>query len=58
LLHQLQHSGFRQRFESKGRFSATMSQIPSMAILHPCPGLLGAAAYAVDMQRAASGVSA
>ncbi|MGH8054329.1 MAG: glucokinase [Stenotrophomonas sp.] len=58
LLHELQHSGFRQRFESKGRFSATMSQIPSMAILHPCPGLLGAAAYAVDMQRAASGVSA
>lgn len=58
LLHQLQHSGFRQRFESKGRFSATMSQIPSMAILHPCPGLLGAAAYAVDMQRAASGATA
>ncbi len=58
LLHELQHSGFRQRFESKGRFSATMSQIPSMAIIHPCPGLLGAAAYAADMQGAASGVSA
>lgn len=58
LLQQLQHSGFRQRFESKGRFAGTMSQIPSMAITHPCPGLLGAAAYAVDMQRANVGVTA
>lgn len=58
LLQQLQHSGFRQRFESKGRFSATMSQIPSMAIIHPCPGLLGATAYALDMQRAAQGATA
>ncbi len=58
LLQQLQHSGFRQRFESKGRFSATMSQIPSMAIIHPCPGLLGAAAYALDMQQARQGAHA
>ncbi len=58
LLQQLQHSGFRQRFESKGRFSATMSQIPSMAIVHPNPGLLGAAAYALDMQRASLGATA
>jgi len=58
LLQQLQHSGFRQRFESKGRFSATMSQIPSMAITHPCPGLLGATAYALDLQRANPGVTA
>ncbi|MCD9086795.1 glucokinase [Stenotrophomonas sp. SY1] len=58
LLQQLQHSGFRPRFESKGRFTATMSQIPSMAIVHPCPGLLGAAAYAVDLQRAAQGAIA
>lgn len=57
LLQQLQHSGFRQRFESKGRFSATMSQIPSMAITHPYPGLLGAAAYALDMQRATQGAT-
>lgn len=58
LLQQLQHSGFRQRFESKGRFTATMSQIPSMAIIHPNPGLLGAAAYALDMQQANLGASA
>ena len=48
LLSSLQHSGFRQRFEHKGRFSATMAGIPTLAIVHPCPGLLGAAALAVD----------
>lgn len=49
MLQSLLHSGFRQRFENKGRFSATMSRVPSLAITHPCPGLLGAAAYAVDL---------
>jgi glucokinase len=58
LLDSLRHSGFRQRFESKGRFTATMSQVPSMAIIHPCPGLLGAAAYAVDAARHTEGVVA
>lgn len=58
LLESLQHSGFRQRFESKGRFAPTMSQVPSMAIIHPCPGLLGAAAYAVDAARSNQGVTA
>ncbi|WP_313254487.1 glucokinase [Stenotrophomonas sp.] len=58
LLQQLQLSGFRPRFESKGRFTATMSQIPSMAIVHPCPGLLGATAYALDLQHATRGTPA
>lgn len=46
MLGELQHSGFRQRFEHKGRFSPTMARVPSVAVLHPEPGLLGAAAFA------------
>lgn len=44
MLDELQHSGFRQRFEHKGRFSPTMARVPTVAVLHPEPGLLGAAA--------------
>jgi glucokinase len=46
LLHELQHSGFRQRFEHKGRFSPAMARVPTLAVVHPQPGLLGAAATA------------
>lgn len=46
MLDELQHSGFRQRFEHKGRFSPTMARVPTVAVLHPEPGLLGAAAIA------------
>jgi glucokinase len=48
LLSSLQHSGFRQRFEHKGRFSPAMARVPTLAIIHPRPGLLGAAAFAVE----------
>lgn len=48
VLDNLQHSGFRQRFEHKGRFSSAMARIPTLAITHPQPGLLGAAAFAVE----------
>ncbi len=48
LLSSLQHSGFRQRFEHKGRYSSAMARVPSLAIVHPHPGLLGAAALAVE----------
>ncbi len=48
LLSSLQHSGFRQRFEHKGRFSPAMARVPTLANIHPRPGLLGAAAYAVE----------
>jgi len=51
MLDSLQHSGFRQRFENKGRFSAIMSRVPSLAVMHPHAGLLGSAAYAVDVER-------
>lgn len=38
---------FRQRFEAKGRFRAAMEAVPTLAILHPDLGLLGAAAHAL-----------
>jgi len=46
MLRALQHSGFRQRFEHKGRFSANMARVPSLAVLHPHAGLLGTAVIA------------
>ncbi|MFL6592036.1 MAG: glucokinase [Luteimonas sp.] len=46
LLAALQHSGFRQRFEGKGRYAPAMAHVPTLAIVHPYPGLLGAAALA------------
>lgn len=56
MLDELRHSGFRQRFEHKGRFSPTMARVPSVAVLHPHPGLLGAAAIARrELQRRDSG---
>ena len=48
LLRELQHSGFRQRFEHKGRFSPAMARVPTLAVIHPQPGLLGAAAVAAQ----------
>ncbi|KRF02024.1 glucokinase [Frateuria sp. Soil773] len=47
LLPWLQRGGFRERFEAKGRFREAMEQVPTVAIVHPEPGLLGAAALAV-----------
>jgi glucokinase len=46
LLPALLHSGFRQRFEGKGRYAAAMARVPTLAVVHPQPGLLGAAALA------------
>lgn len=46
LLPWLERGGFRRRFEDKGRLSADLRAVPSMAILHADAGLLGAAAYA------------
>ena len=48
LLPALQHSGFRQRFEGKGRYAPAMARVPTLAVMHPQPGLLGAAALAAD----------
>ncbi len=48
-------SGFEQRFQAKGRFSDLMASMPVKLIIHPQPGLLGAAAafaqnYLEDVQ--------
>jgi len=49
MLPSIAHSAFRQRFEYKGRFSPVMARIPTLAVVHPQPGLLGAAALAQDL---------
>ncbi len=48
LLDELKDSSFRRRFEAKGRFSDAMSRVPTVAVLHPHAGLLGAAAFALQ----------
>jgi glucokinase len=40
----LRTSGFAQRFRAKGRFESLMANIPVKLIVHPQPGLFGAAA--------------
>ena len=37
-------SGFSERFRAKGRFAGMMAKIPVKLIIHPQPGLFGAAA--------------
>ena len=46
LMDVLQASSFRRRFEDKGRFAGAMAAVPTVAVLHPQAGLLGAAAFA------------
>src|SRR5690606_30885054 len=53
MLDVLRHSGFRQRFEDKGRFAASLARVPSLAVLHADAGLLGAAAIAARLHRSA-----
>jgi glucokinase len=48
LLPELQASAFRARFEAKGRFAPAMAQVATYAVVHPQPGLLGAAAFALE----------
>jgi glucokinase len=55
LLEDLQRPPFRQRFEAKGRFAQAMASVPTLAILHPQPGLLGTAAIACDFARGHAG---
>ena len=45
----LPRSGFSSRFTAKGRFEKMMSAIPVKIIIHPQPGLFGAAvAFAAE----------
>ena len=46
----LRHSGFRRRFEAKGRFSDLMRRTPVSVIVEPSPGLVGAAAALQQME--------
>jgi len=48
LLPQLRQGLFHQRFTNKGRFEAAMRKVPVALIVHPQPGLLGAAGFAVS----------
>ncbi len=41
---QLLRSGFAERYRAKGRFDAMMGALPVKLIIHPQPGLFGAAA--------------
>lgn len=47
LLPALTGGAFRNRFENKGRFTTAMVNVPTLVIMHPYAGLLGAAAIAV-----------
>ncbi|MBD3730934.1 MAG: glucokinase [Sphingomonadales bacterium] len=47
-------SGFEGRFCAKGRFAALMASLPVKLIVHPQPGLFGAAAAFVSEHRGAS----
>lgn len=50
----LPQSGFAERFRAKGRFAELMATIPVKLIIHPQPGLFGAAAaYAAEQGYAA-----
>jgi glucokinase len=55
LLPDLQRPAFRQHFEAKGRYTNAMAKVPTLAIVHPQPGLLGAAAIACDVARGHAG---
>jgi len=48
MLNFFEQSSFRQRFEAKGRFVEYMQAIPTYVVTHKQPGLLGAAAAALD----------
>lgn len=54
LLDALMQPGFRAHFEAKGRHRDAMARVPTAAVLHPQPGLLGAAAIACDLARGAA----
>ena len=49
LLNELQQGDFRRAFENKGRFSAAMASVPTLAVTHTHAGLDGAAAMALKL---------
>jgi glucokinase len=51
LVDHLPRSGFRDRFIAKGRFERMMDEMPVKVIVHPQPGLFGAAAAFASAHR-------
>lgn len=51
LVEHLPRSGFRDRFIAKGRFERMMDEMPVKVIIHPQPGLFGAAAAFASAHR-------
>ena len=51
-------SGFRRRFEDKGRFSGYLAAIPTWVVMHEVPALLGLAAMLQPGARPAAGADA
>ena len=51
LVDYLPRSGFRDRFIAKGRFERMMDEMPVKVIIHPQPGLFGAAAAFASANR-------
>lgn len=49
----LPRSGFPERYRAKGRFEGLMAELPVKVIIHPQPGLLGAAAAFAQQLRQA-----
>lgn len=43
-------SDFRQRFENKLNYQKYLKKIPTAIVMHPQPGLLGAAAYLINVR--------
>ncbi|MDE1896814.1 MAG: glucokinase, partial [Rhodospirillales bacterium] len=44
----LPQGGFARRFSAKGRFEAFLNDVPLKLIIHPDPGLVGAAVVATS----------
>ena len=44
-------SGFRARFEGKGRMSDYLSAIPTYLVVHPYPAIVGAARQLEQLER-------
>jgi glucokinase len=45
----LEKGVFREAFERKGRLQPLVARIPAFVVMHPQPGLLGAAAVAASL---------
>jgi glucokinase len=49
IIPRLEEGGFRHAFEQKGRYTPFLQGVPSFVIVHPQPGLMGAAIAAARL---------